>query len=186
MIVAEIKSAIELAMERTKNLVMDDEEKRAFARKDLEERLRAVMRRFLEGMIDREQFVEDYGGIRAERRQKQQLFADLIIQEFEVSVHNDRFFELLEVLGADAGGTFEHEARAFKDRFLEGLEARKAGIRKNIAERLRSLEISGSAVEPNVADWDEWKTAARDAASLLKRHLLEWKERINPPACFKE
>ena len=32
-IVAEIKSAIELAMERTKNLVMDEEEKEEFARK---------------------------------------------------------------------------------------------------------------------------------------------------------
>ena len=177
--VAEIKSAIELAMERTKNLVMDDEEKRAFAQKDLEEKLRAVMRRFLEGMIDREQFLEDYGSIKADRAQKRMLFADLIIQEFEASSQNERVFALMELLGADAGGSFEEEAKSLKTRFLKELETREAGIRKSIAGRLRDLGISGSAVEPNVADWDEWKAGAREAASLFRRQLSEWKDRMS-------
>ncbi len=176
---AEIKSAIELAMERTKNLVMDDDEKRAFAQKDLEDRLRAIMRRFLEGMIDREEFLEDYGRISAEKQQKRLLLVDLIIREFEVLVRNERVFALLELIGADAGVGFGNEAKALKARFLKELEAREADVRKDISERLYALEISGSAVEPNVADWDEWKTAARDAASLFKRHLLEWKGRIS-------
>ena len=41
------------------------------------------------------------------------------------------------------------------------------------------MEISGSAVEPNVAEWDEWKTAA-ESGVLFKRHLFEWKDRITP------
>jgi hypothetical protein len=176
---AEIKSAIELAMERTKNLVMDDEEKRAFAQKDLEEKLRAVMRRFLEGMIDREQFLDDYGNIKADKRHKRLLFADLIIQEFEGSAQNERVFALIELVGADAGARFEEEAKALKTRFLKELETREAGIRKSIAGRLHDLGISGSAVEPNAADWDEWKAGAREAASLFRRHLSEWKDRMS-------
>ena len=176
---AEIKSAIELAMERTKNLVMDDEEKRAFARKDLEEKLRAVMRRFLEGMIDPHQFLDDYGSIKADRSTKRTLLVDLIIQEFEASAQNERVFTLMELVGADAGAGFEEEARALKTRFLKELETREGGIRKSIAGRLRDLGISGSAVEPNVADWDEWKAGAREAASLFRRHLSEWKDRMS-------
>ncbi len=177
---AEIKSAIELAMERTKNLVMDDEEKKAFAQKDLEEKLRAVMRRFLEGMIDREQLLDDYGNIKADHAAKKRLlFADLIIQEFEASAQNERVFALMELVGADAGAGFVDEAKALKARFLEELETREEGIRKSIAGRLHDLGISGSAVEPNVADWDEWKAGAREAASLFRRHLSEWKDRMS-------
>ena len=175
---AEIKSAIELAMERTKNLVMDDEEKKAFAQKDLDEKLRAVMRRFLEGMIDREQFLVDYGNINADRAQKRGRIVDLIIQEFEVSAQNDRVFALMAVVGAEAGAGFEEEAMGLKTRFLKELETREAGIRKNIAGKLRDVGISGSAVEPNMTDWDEWKAGAREAASLFRRHLSEWKDRL--------
>ena len=53
------------------------------------------MRRFLEGMIDRERFFDDYGGIKADKRQKRLLFSDLIIQEFEDVRENERFFALL-------------------------------------------------------------------------------------------
>ncbi len=80
---AEIKSAIELAMERTSNLVMDEEEKRGLVRKDLEGRLKAAMRRFLEGMTDRERFLGDYEGIKGDRREKRSILAGLLIQGFE-------------------------------------------------------------------------------------------------------
>jgi len=158
---------------------MNDEEKRVFAQKDLEEKLRAVMRRFLEGMIDRDQLLDDYGNINADRRHKRLIFADLVIQEFEVSAQNERVFALMELLGADAGAGFLEEAKALKTRFLKELETREAGIRKSIAGRLHDLGISGSAVEPNAADWDEWKAGAREAAALFRRHLSEWKERMS-------
>ena len=64
---AKIKSAIELAMEKTKNLVMDQKEKEEFERRGLEDKLRAVMRRFLEGMTDREEFMAELGGLKAGR-----------------------------------------------------------------------------------------------------------------------
>jgi hypothetical protein len=175
---AEIKSAIELAMERTKNLVMDEEEKRELARKDLEDRMRAIMRRFLEGMIDRERFLDDYRDVSAEKREKRVLLADLVIQGFEASVDNERLFELLELLGEDAGGGLGREAKALRTRFESELKAREAGIREGIIGRLRAMEISGSAVEPNVAEWNEWKDAASGIAPLLKQRLIEWKDRV--------
>ena len=117
MIVAEIKSAIELAMERTKNLIMDEEEKKQLLRKDLEDKLKAVMRRFLEGMTDRERFYADYRGIEGDRLLKRSLLTDLAIHGFEESIDNARLFELLEVLGEDAGSLLGDEAKALKTGF---------------------------------------------------------------------
>ena len=49
---AEIKSAIELAMEKTKNLVIDSKEREEMAVKEIEDKVKAVIRRFMEEMID--------------------------------------------------------------------------------------------------------------------------------------
>jgi len=177
-IVAEIKSAIELAMERTKNLVMDEEEKKQLLRKDLEDRLKAIMRRFMEGMIDRERFLADFRGIDGDKRAKRMILIDLAIRGFEESIDNERLFDLLVLLGDDAGSAFGEEAKALKAGFKNELRAREAGIRKGIMDRLKAMDISGSAVEPNVAEWKEWKDAARETAASLKQRLMGWKDRI--------
>ncbi|HQM77478.1 MAG TPA: hypothetical protein PLF87_09745, partial [Syntrophorhabdaceae bacterium] len=49
---AVIKSAIELAMERTKNIVLGDEEKKVLAGKEADNRLRSIVRRFFSGITD--------------------------------------------------------------------------------------------------------------------------------------
>jgi hypothetical protein len=47
---AEIKSAIELAMEKTKGLVMDDREKRSLALRELAAGMMTIYRRYREGL----------------------------------------------------------------------------------------------------------------------------------------
>jgi hypothetical protein len=175
---AEIKSAIELAMERTRNLVMDEAEKKQLVRKDLEDRLRAIVRRFLEGMIDRERFLADYREIKGDRREKRMILADLVIRGFETSLDKELLFDLLELLGEDAGHGLAGEAKALKAGFKKELDAREASIREGIIGRLRKMDISGSAVEPNVAEWEEWKDAARDTAALLEHRLVDWKNKV--------
>ena len=101
---AKIKSAIELAMERTKNLVMDEKEKEEFARRGLEDRLRAIMRRFLEGMIGREELLTELGGMKAGKREKRLLLIDLVLEEFSLPGDKERLFDLLELVGEEAGG----------------------------------------------------------------------------------
>jgi hypothetical protein len=174
----EIKSAIELAMERTKNLVMDDEEKIAFARKDREDRVRAIMRRFLEGMIEGAEFLHEYRDIKAEPSAKSALLVDLIVEEFKASGTNDRLFALLMLLGGEAGGGLEGEARSLERWFRDELAAREAGIRKRIIARLKDLGISGDAVEPNVREWEESQEAGREIGSLMRDRLHGWKEKL--------
>ena len=118
---AKIKSAIELAMERTKNLVMDEKEKEEFARRGLEDKLRAVMRRFLEGMTGRESFSADSGASRG-KREKRLLLVDLAFRNSSIQVIRRGFFELLELVGEEAGSGLGGEARSLKDRFREGAE----------------------------------------------------------------
>jgi|WetSurMetagenome_2_1015567.scaffolds.fasta_scaffold71083_3 hypothetical protein len=175
---AEIKSAIELAMERTKNLVMGDDEKKEFVRKDREDRLRAVMRRFLEGIIDGEECLREYKHIDGEKAQKSALFLDLIIEEFRISTENEMLFALLEIIGEDAGGGLAREAQTLKSWFQKELAAREEGIRKGIVSRLKDLGISGTAVVPNIPEWEESQSAAKEIGSLIRSSLSGWRDKL--------
>lgn len=174
----EIKSAIELAMERTKNLVMDDDEKREFARKNMEDRLRAAVRRFLEGMITGDDFLREYREFSVDRQGKSALLMTIIGEEFQASTGNERLFSLLEVVGEDAGGGLAEEARALKSWFTSELGKRDGEIRRKVIARLEEIGISGSAVEPNIAEWEESQDAARNIGGLLAGRLQKWKERL--------
>ncbi|OPY64862.1 MAG: hypothetical protein A4E57_03404 [Syntrophorhabdaceae bacterium PtaU1.Bin034] len=175
---AEIKSAIEIAMERTKNLVMDEKEKKEFAQKDLTDRLRAIERRFLEGIIEPEEFLAEYKNIQAEKSQKRRILVDLLVEEFNASVENERLFQLLEIMGDEAGGGLGDEARLLKSAFQKELEARLSGIKESILGRLSSMGISGSSIEPNVTEWDEWKNALQETGSVCRKRLYEWKDKV--------
>jgi hypothetical protein len=175
---AEIKSAIELAMERTKNLVMGEEEKMEFARKDSEDRLRAAVRRFQEGMIDDDGFVRDYQGVSGTEAYKRGLVVDLILREFETAVERERLFELLELLGRQGGPGLAEEVRSLKVWFDKELHFREDDIKKKILSRLADIGISGSAVKPNIPEWEESRDTAREVGVLIQNHVNAWKEKL--------
>lgn len=166
-----------LAMERTKNLVMGEEEKREFARRGVTERLKAVGRRFLEGIIGPEEFLAEYGRVQGGRRDKIGVLLDLLIEEFGSSADKERLFELMQIVGDQAGGTLGRDARALGDVFRAELAASAANVRKAVIGRLSDMGIKGGSVEPNIEEWDEWKEAVRETGRSLDRRLREWKDR---------
>jgi hypothetical protein len=174
----EIKSAIELAMERTKNLVMDDDEKREFARKNLEDKLRAAVRRFLEGMVTGEDFLHEYNDLPGDRAAREALLLDMVADEFQTSAaDNEKLFSLLELIGEDIGGGLAEEARTLKGWFTRELGTQDEEIRKRIIARLLEMGISGSAVQPNISAWEESQDAARQIGGLVRDRLQKWKKR---------
>ncbi len=175
---SEIKSAIELAMERTKNLVMDDDEKRELARKNMEDKLRAAIRRFLEGIVAGEDFLREYKETSGDRAAKDAVLLDTIADEFQASTDNERLFALLELIGEDTGGGLAEESRALRRWFAHELEGRDEEIRKRITGRLFEMGISGSAVELNIPEWEESQDVARQIGGLMRSRLNEWKERL--------
>jgi hypothetical protein len=179
---SEIKSAIELAMERTKSLVMDEEEKRVFARRDLVERLRAVARRFLEGIIGRDEFLVEYEGVSGEKREKIDALLALLLEEFEASTDRERLFDLMEIVGGRVGGRLAEDARALRETFRQELAANAASVRKSVIERLSGMGIRGGSLEPNIEEWEEWKEAAGEVGRSLDRRVREWKDRAENAA----
>lgn len=175
----EIKSAIELAMERTKGLVMDDQEKREAADRELGSRISALLRRYLEEMIDWDGFQKEYERLDGIKTKKNELLMDAALTEFGSSDNNEKAFDILSFVGGDVDERLKKEIETLRLEFHERIAAEVEGVKRNVTARLNKMGISGSAVEPNVTEWDEWKTAVDQTKSLFMKRLSEWKSKIH-------
>jgi len=176
--VAEIKSSIELAMEKTKNLVMDEEERKLSALRDTENKIRATLRRYLEGMIERDDVEKEMEEIKGDEGLKRSLLLDLLIEEFDIGSDNTRLLELFYIVNGGLQESLKKELATLKNKFKEEMEKRGMIIRERIAGRLREMGITGDGVEPNIEEWDEWKEGQEEAGAVFKKRIAEWKNKL--------
>lgn len=175
---SEIKSAIELAMERTKGLVMDDEEKQEVAARELGSRIGGLLRRYLEEMTDSDGFRKEYEKIEGTKAQKNELLIDMALGEFDLSDSNERVFDVLSFVGGDVDDQLKKEIEGLQSEFHATIAAEREGVKKDIVTRLQKMGISGSGVEPNITEWDEWKAAVEQTKSIFRKRLSQWKNRF--------
>ncbi len=174
---AEIKSAIELAMERTKGLVMDEKEKERALVHDAENRLKVLVRRFLDGMIDVKDCRSQYERLELVKTAKRNLLLDLVVAEFDVG-ETAKLFDLLHVVEGGLDSSVTKELDDLHKQFSRDVEKRCEDVRKRVLERLKKMGVTGSALEPNLAEWDEWREAVLETKHTFKDRLQLWKEKV--------
>ena len=174
---SEIKSAIELAMERTKGFVMDEQEKEKSLIQDAGNRIRALVRRFLDSAIDIDDFKNQYDKIELKENPKRTLLVDILVNGIDVG-EDVESLDLLRVADRKLDSRLTAELKSFQREFLEALEKKRAEVRKRILKRLKSEGISGSALEPNLESWDEWSEAAAETKQAFGGRLGKWKEKV--------
>jgi len=63
----EIRSTMDIIMEKAKGLTMSEEEKETFRKKETEGKVRGFLQRFLDGFIDAERLKDEIGSLGEER-----------------------------------------------------------------------------------------------------------------------
>lgn len=175
---AEIKSAIELAMERTKNLVMDEKEKKESQRRDAENKLKAILRRYLEGMIETDGVLEETGEIKADTALKDKVLMSLLLDELDITKENSRLLDLLKLLSRNLPGSILADLGAIMSAFAEEMKKKEMIVQGKVGERLRGIGVTGDGIEPNVEAWDEWTEAVEETGQTYKQQVEEWKGRL--------
>jgi hypothetical protein len=180
---AVIKSAIELAMERTKGLVMDEEEKKSLALKETEKKVKAVLRRYREGIIESDGVNREIEKIEGDEKWKKSILIDRLIDGLDIKSRNERLFELLNIIGTGLREPFNHEIEVMQKRFLEEMEKRETKVREKITDHMKEIGITGNGVKPNIWEWDEWNDSVEEAGKAFKQHVAEWKDRLKTANC---
>ena len=149
----EIKSTLDIIMEKTKGLTMTEEEKETFRKKETEGKVRGLLQRFLDGFIDAERLKDE---IRSLGEKRYAMAREALFREckdrMEPGADNTI---LLDALENAAGLDIAPIQKIILD-YNQDLEQQKMDRKQVLQKNLKGLGISGSAVIPNIHADQEW------------------------------
>ena len=149
----EIRSTMDIIMEKTKGLTMTEEEKEAFRKKETAGKVRGLFQRFLDGFIDAERLKDEIGSL-GEKRYA--VAREALLREcmgrMEPGADNTI---LLDALENAAGPDIAPIQKIILD-YNQDLEQQKMDRKQVMQKHLERLGISGTAVIPNIHADQEW------------------------------
>jgi hypothetical protein len=151
---AEIKSTLELVMERTRHLKLTEEEKLEQAMAEFRKGLSGLIQRCRDGALTADRFREDLHQLQANMQvTDRDIPLDEITKRLELDGDNEWAFNLLaEAFGIDPSGStavYEEYREAVAGAALD----RADEIRKELGEK---QGVFGTAVVPNLKADREW------------------------------
>lgn len=165
---AEIKSTLDIIMEKTRGLTMTVEEKAAMHDKKLAENSRGLVRKYLDGTISMERFKEEWDDLAKEQENARIILTRICMESMDPEADNGPLLAVLyQVTGADTGPVGKALKKAKAD-----LEERRAKALEKIREALAEGGISGSAVLPNLNADSEWQEVSSQVRQELHATLL--------------
>lgn len=168
---AEVKSTLELVMERTRHLTLTEEDRREQALAEFNRSLSGLLQKVQDGVLSLERFKAD---LRALQESSHRSGTTIILEEFSsrMDLDGDNTW-VLNLLAGAFGVNTEELAALFREyrQALESLVQNRTGeFRKNLLER---HGIRGSAVIPNCDADPEWATGREHLRERFKPVLRQ-------------
>ncbi|MCD6295841.1 MAG: hypothetical protein J7M30_01660 [Deltaproteobacteria bacterium] len=159
---AEIKSTLDIIMEKTRDMTMTDEEKRELKRREMAGKFKGLVQKFLDNIIDLDRLKVEAAAL---GEGHEDMFRRVSMQETMGRIgpegDNEPVLKILEsTTGMDTG-----PIREFITDFERKLEKERAVHENGLKKRLKKKGISGSAVIPNLDADSQW----RDYVSKLNK-----------------
>jgi len=175
---AEIKSAVELAMERTKGLRLSHEEMEKVKEEELQAKAVGLVNRFLEVDFHLREVERELAKFDPQqRRQLERLFLQNLIEAMNLDRDNALILQGLETLLPASAWTI----KKIKDLIQKYLEKKQDELRKTETGLLAGLErlgISGSAVQAKAEGSPEWEQAVAGFRPEFEEELKKLKKGI--------
>lgn len=152
---AEIKSTLDLILEKTQNMVLTDEEKKEIRLKELTSKIRGWVRKFNDNALKLDAISAEIDKEGTDRLPDvRKLLLQEILQSIDLEADNTKSFQLLEdILGFDPNPIHDLIAS-----FKSQAEQRKKESLHAMREMLKAQGIVGSAILPNLKHDEEWNT----------------------------
>jgi hypothetical protein len=165
---AEIKSTIDLIMERTKGLAASPEERETYHRQEREKRLRGLVQRLLDDNISLDVVRDELAKEKkiGSAAEVTGVLKDALAGHVDPEADNKRLFRYVNALV----GTPEERLRDTLAACREEASSRKAVLAERQKNDLESKGITGSAVLPNAEADPQWKARREEMqAACAKR-----------------
>ena len=165
---AEIRSTLDIIMEKAKNLTVTDEDKKDFVEKEVQGRVKGLFQKYLDGILSTQQLKTKMASFDAERRPvaKKELRA-ACLTAMTVEGDNQPLFEMLDqLLGCNIKPVLD-----LIDEFREQQKKEHNKRTKGQIQTLKAWGVSGSAVIPNLKANPSWRAYLSDMADQFQEKL---------------
>jgi hypothetical protein len=163
---AEIKSTLDIIMEKAKKFSVTEEERKGFKRQELEGKIRGLVQKALDGVLDSERFQVEVAALQAKEKDLvDRILRDEVVARLEAEANSEALLKILEYVAGPASPAVRKTLSEFEKKG----EKQKESRRKALIEDLKMTGISGSAVLPNLDADPEWARVR----SELRRDMQE-------------
>ena len=150
----EIKSTLDLVMEKTRHLTLSHKEKEEQKQIEVNKRLKGLLQKYQDNLLRKEQLEQELESLKETfDLNVNQMLSHILLDDLKLGNNNKSRLELLSAIcGLDVTG-LEELFHDFQNTIVIVTQKRTDEIMANLAKK--SL-ISGSAVVPNLENDSEW------------------------------
>jgi hypothetical protein len=165
---AEIKSTLELIMEKTKDLTLTDEEKKAFRAKEIKGKVKGFIMKYMDDMMDLETLKQRIVSLEKEDPAAvEEVVVSECLSRINLEAENSKIFDILRhVTAIDV--THLH---TFLADFLKKLDHERTVREQDLSNRINEKGFSGSAVFPNLKSDPEWTYFVEELKTRFRKDL---------------
>lgn len=159
---SEIKSTLDLIMEKTKNLSLSQQERQEIRRKELQSKVNGWTQRYLDDHIDTATLQQHLTNAKEDRAAVLGYFKKAMLAHIDPNGNNKRIFRFLQEITGEDIGPLSQRIESFKAEW----ERNKDRYTKDALDELAEKGIRGTAVIPHLDQyppWQIWRSAALDA-----------------------
>lgn len=159
---AEIKSTIDIIMEKTRRLTPTDEERECFRRRELRQRCAGMAQRYLDGSaVAKELAAPGAGEDDGDRELRRRYLTEELLNRIDLLGDNARLLEGLDQIDPAEGITLRARLKLVDNESAAVRRALMEDARRSLSEQ----GFSGAVLKPNIEAlprWKEWLSGARE------------------------
>ncbi len=175
----EIKSTWDIVMEKTKGLEITSKDKERIKRAELSSRVHAIFKRYMDAKGNEKYLRADLEELREDEREvvKRELLLQLM-DSIDLSMDNDKAVAGIKVIKGKGIAKIVEEIRLLGLEYNASREKKATEIQEAFRQKLASMGISGSAVQPNPEGKREWIKAMEGLQRDYGNRLEALKEEL--------
>ena len=172
----EIKSTLDLVLEKTKNLKLSSEEKEAQKQKEIEKRIKGLLQKFQDGVLEKNQLKIDYKNFKKDSDLSDNNFLlNEITNRLDPDQDNHRLLEILQECCSVDPAAIEAFITDYRVAYHQAAEGSSERLKDYLAAQYR---ISGSAVVPNLETDEQWRQKVRELRAGFGDRLNREKDNL--------
>jgi hypothetical protein len=165
----EIKSTLDLVLEKTKNLTLSSEEKKQQTQREIENRIKGMIQKYQDGLYSKSELMAGYESLKKDYN----LSTDdsLIIEithRLEPNRNNQSLLVLLQECCTIDTAAIETTIEDFQQTYRAASQNRLTQLKKDLAEQ---HAIAGSAVLPNLDTDESWQQKSAEIRAAYEDQL---------------